>query len=462
MGETFYIKTSCLKCGGPVEFPEEAENSTVPCPHCGKDLFLHRGVRAVETLPVMQGGAIRPMEPSNYTQSTQQTGQALKLLSKIGGFILFIIGVVLLVGNTTGLFVTFPFAGFVTMTIGGALFGIGNAKQENRPLPPKQRGFNPNSPATSEILEATIVDAANNPNSPVRASHYRSNSGMPMGAIISVVIVILLIMVGAIVYFVRSGGGLTTEKLEAEVRQSIQDKFLKDTKGGTQVKSFSLVHESGNKYKGFLEIQTGQQTATKDVDVTYDGRTFMWETVPSSISPQSKQPVNTSATPTQIEPEPTPTPTIRETPRYDWNTSEIDALQNGNIAVAVNWIKRSPNLRQQATAPQPELVAKTPYIYYGQVVKFTGTVGVVQDFPPGSDFSQSLGGQNTSDIVMIRNDGTIIEMFCLKASGYIRVGNTVNLFGYPVGVTDVPNRMGGNDVHLIVVGNDYDNLRAAQ
>ena len=166
MGETVYIKTSCLKCGGPVEFPEEAENSTVPCPHCGKDLFLYRGVRAVGTPPVMQGGAIRPMEPANYTQSTQQTGQALKLLSKIGGFILFIIGVALLVGNTTGLFVTFPFAGFVTMTIGGALFGIGNAKQENRPLPTKQRGFNPNSPATSEILEATIVDAANNPNSP--------------------------------------------------------------------------------------------------------------------------------------------------------------------------------------------------------------------------------------------------------------------------------------------------------
>jgi len=47
MGEAVYLKTSCLKCGGSVEFPEEAENSTVPCPHCGKDLFLYRVVRAV-------------------------------------------------------------------------------------------------------------------------------------------------------------------------------------------------------------------------------------------------------------------------------------------------------------------------------------------------------------------------------------------------------------------------------
>jgi len=29
---------------------------------------------------------------------------------------------------------------------------------------------------------------------------------------------------------------------------------------------------------------------------------------------------------------------------------------------------------------------------------------------------------------------------------------------YPVGVTDVPNRLGRSDVHLILVGNDYDDL----
>jgi hypothetical protein len=38
----------------------------------------------------------------------------------------------------------------------------------------------------------------------------------------------------------------------------------------------------------------------------------------------------------------------------------------------------------------------------------------------------------------------------------------VNLYGYPTGIMDVPNRLGGNDVHLILVGNDYDILGVAQ
>jgi DNA-directed RNA polymerase subunit RPC12/RpoP len=47
MGEAVYLKTTCLKCGGHVEFLEEQEGATVLCPHCGKDLFLYRSVRAV-------------------------------------------------------------------------------------------------------------------------------------------------------------------------------------------------------------------------------------------------------------------------------------------------------------------------------------------------------------------------------------------------------------------------------
>jgi DNA-directed RNA polymerase subunit RPC12/RpoP len=47
MGEAVYLKMTCLKCGGSVEFPEESEGANVLCPICGKDLFLYRGVRAV-------------------------------------------------------------------------------------------------------------------------------------------------------------------------------------------------------------------------------------------------------------------------------------------------------------------------------------------------------------------------------------------------------------------------------
>ena len=439
MNADVYLKTTCRNCGGHVEFLEEQEGATVPCPHCGKYLFLYRDVRAVATPAAIQPVYQRPTPLQNQNVKLAGNSQTTTVL-RVLGLICYVFGLVDFAGmffhyDITGV----PWSPIVAGLIGSAFIGIGNAKEKESPLPAREGGFSPNPPVTS-------VEAADTPIPPLPATYYHANSGKPLWAIISFVILVLLIAVGAIVYFVRSGGGLTTEKLEAEVRHSIQDKFLKDpNKAGTQIKSFRLVHESGSKYKGILEIQNGQQSATEEVDVTYDGRNFMWETVPSSVLPASN-----------------PTPTIQETSRQDWNTSENDAAENGNIAVAVNWIRRNSNLRQRAIAPQPQMVAKTPYNYYGQIVKLTGTVAVVQDFPSGSDFGQSLGGQNASDIVTMTADGTIVELFCMKSSGNMRIGDAVYLYGYPVGVTDVQNRLGGNDVHLIVVGNDYDDLGAAQ
>jgi hypothetical protein len=128
------------------------------------------------------------------------------------------------------------------------------------------------------------------------------------------------------------------------------------------------------------------------------------------------------------------------------------------MAFAVQKILANPNLRDQATIEDPQTVAKTPYNFYGQVIKFTGTVAVVQDYPAGSD--NAIAGKESSDIVTVTSDQTIVESLCMKSSSDMRVGDTVNLYGYPAGVMDVPNRVGGSDVHLIIVGNDYDNLGA--
>src|ERR1035437_2322860 len=54
MSENAFHKTVCTGCGGHVEYPEESEGATVPCPHCGKNLFLYRAIRAVGTPPVKQ------------------------------------------------------------------------------------------------------------------------------------------------------------------------------------------------------------------------------------------------------------------------------------------------------------------------------------------------------------------------------------------------------------------------
>jgi hypothetical protein len=45
-------------------------------------------------------------------------------LMGVGG-IVFVIGVGLFGGNVSGMFVTFPFAGYIGMLVGGGIFGVG-------------------------------------------------------------------------------------------------------------------------------------------------------------------------------------------------------------------------------------------------------------------------------------------------------------------------------------------------
>ncbi len=42
-------------------------------------------------------------------------------MQSFAGSIIFLFGLFLFCGNITGFFKTFPFAGFITMTLGGAL-----------------------------------------------------------------------------------------------------------------------------------------------------------------------------------------------------------------------------------------------------------------------------------------------------------------------------------------------------
>ena len=364
-----------------------------------------------------------------------------------------------------------------------------------------------------------------------RQSWYRGTAPTAIGYVVYAAFVACIVL-GVLGCF--GVGAMTKEQLESEVRKSIQETFLKsaDTKD-VQVESFNLVHESGNKYKGMLAAKTAGNTETLEVDVTYDGRTFMWKVLPQTIP--ATAPAVADAAPTQDSPEaqaaerrtcinnlriidsskqqwalehrqsshsrpaasdltpylgsegmpkcpaggvysinsvadaPTcsiPGHVLTDTPapatasaqpeavQLDWNRQETDAMKNGNIPFGIRTILANPALRSKAKTQDPQMVAKTPWNYYGQVVKLTGQVAVVQDFPQGSDFGQMLGGHDASDIVISSQDGTIVELFCMKPSGKMRIGDRVNLYGYPTGVTEVPNRLGGNDVHLILVGND--------
>lgn len=223
---------------------------------------------------------------------------------------------------------------------------------------------------------------------------------------------------------------MNLSEVKNEVRQGIQRQFREDASTkNIRITDFTLAQDGDNKYKGVLTTQMNGQTGTADVEVTFDGKVgsrMEWKILPS---------VQTT-----------------------WNTQELDAMRNGNLPFAVQTIKKNPAIKEKALKPDPALVTKAPWEYYGKPISVWGSVAVVQDHPPGSEMTSLLGGNQSSQIVVECKDGTTVEMFCMKSSGVLKVGNGVRVYGYAVGVTDVQNRLGGTDPHLILVGNDYDKL----
>jgi len=142
----------------------------------------------------------------------------------------------------------------------------------------------------------------------------------------------------------------------------------------------------------------------------------------------------------------------------DWNTKEIDASQNGNIAVAIEAIKHSRDTQKATTEAEPQMVARAPWKYYGKPLKFRGTVELVKDFPPNSEFVKAIGGEEGCEIVMVCKDGTIVDMFCMAGSGSLKVSETATVVGLATGTMKVPNAVGGTFTHLVIVGNHVEKL----
>lgn len=162
---------------------------------------------------------------------------------------------------------------------------------------------------------------------------------------------------------------------------------------------------------------------------------------PDTPTQQQSQPVNSKAPqePTQASSEIT-----------DWNTKDLSIVTNGNVAKAVKILKGNPN--QSVTSAEPAAVVKTPWSYYGKLIELTGVAEVVDDYPPGSDYSKILGGGDASEVVFATEDGTIADFLLVGSSGNLKVGDSVTLRGYPVGREEVPNTLGGSFTHLILVG----------
>jgi flagellar motor protein MotB len=137
----------------------------------------------------------------------------------------------------------------------------------------------------------------------------------------------------------------------------------------------------------------------------------------------------------------------------NWNTKDMYGDTNGNIELAARILNSvEDDFSQNAEWLPAGEVLKAPWKYYGQVVSFSGTIGLVQDYPPNHQFSKLLGG-SASQIVLSADDGTNVNYFMPFSSDGLQVGQSLIIFGFPVGLVEVDNQFGGMTTQLMMVGN---------
>ncbi|MGN6353232.1 MAG: hypothetical protein ACTHLB_07560 [Parafilimonas sp.] len=62
----------------------------------------------------------------NFDVATLLLTLKLKIMGTFLGIVLLLIGIILFIGNVSGWWPTFPFAGFITMSIGAGIMRLAN------------------------------------------------------------------------------------------------------------------------------------------------------------------------------------------------------------------------------------------------------------------------------------------------------------------------------------------------
>ncbi|HPQ11789.1 MAG TPA: hypothetical protein PLQ98_10745, partial [Bacillota bacterium] len=57
------------------------------------------------------------------------------------------------------------------------------------------------------------------------------------------------------------------------------------------------------------------------------------------------------------------------------------------------------------------------------------------------------------ELVLMNEDWTLIDYLNVGSTGDINVGDAVVVYGYPVGLVEVDNKLGGKTTQLVIVGN---------
>ncbi len=137
-----------------------------------------------------------------------------------------------------------------------------------------------------------------------------------------------------------------------------------------------------------------------------------------------------------------------------WNTKDLNIETNGNMRIALNCLQSldPSEIKLNAENISPASALKTPWKYYGKILKVSGTVGYAQEYPPGSDISEAFGGGEVGELSILTDDMTPISFMQIGSTGDINVNDYVVVYGYPVGLVELENSLGGTITQLAIVG----------
>ena len=102
----FMTSVVCENCRQKLRIPQSRTWIRVTCPTCRHEFVNYRFVDRVSSVP--------------YTSSQDSVSSAIL---GVLGLVFLIGGVGLFIGNLSGIFPTFPYAGFITSSIGLAMMG---------------------------------------------------------------------------------------------------------------------------------------------------------------------------------------------------------------------------------------------------------------------------------------------------------------------------------------------------
>ena len=83
---------------------------------------------------------------------------------------------------------------------------------------------------------------------------------------------------------------------------------------------------------------------------------------------------------------------------------------------------------------------------------YFGYASVLQDYPPGHELSNAIGGEFCEIVMTNETESVIIDGMLRGSTKGIQNGDLVTFYDYPVGIMEVPNKVGENFSHLIIVG----------